>query len=194
MRERETRPARAGWVRVAPLAQRRERRRHDELVLLLDELTAGVRRPGTGGASLLADPEAVGRILIGPDVDPLVERAELGMTGCGQRRELDATLDLLGPALDNRRRRPGKHRVGADLVEIAMLARRESRAERCGDDDLAFHLDEEFLDFWRPVRDGLAPHPGPVLQIVIRPDVDNLVQWPDFDMKESAERRHLDAF
>ena len=54
-------------MRVAPLPQRRERRRDDELVLLLDELTAGVRWPGTSGASLVADAEAVGRILQDPD-------------------------------------------------------------------------------------------------------------------------------
>ncbi len=116
------------------------------------------------------------------------------MTGGRQRRELDPPFDLFGPALDDRRRRPGKHRIGADLVEIAVLPRRESRAERRGNDDLAFHLDDEFLDLWWPVRDGLAPHPGPVLEIVIGPNVDNFVQWPDFSVKESAERRHLGAF
>src|SRR5260370_42560795 len=75
-----------------------------------------------------------------------------------------------------------------------MLPRCESRAERSRIDDLAFHLDDEFLDLWRPVRDGLRTHPSPVLEIVIGPDVNDLVQWPDFGMKEGTERRHLAAF
>src|SRR5713101_5944604 len=75
-----------------------------------------------------------------------------------------------------------------------MLPRCESRAERSRIDDLAFHLDDEFLDLWRPVRYGLRTHTAPVLEIVIGPDVNDLVQWPDFGMKEGTERRHLDAF
>jgi hypothetical protein len=40
----------------------------------------------------------------------------------------------------------------------------------------------------------LGTHPGAVLEIVIGPDVDYVVQRPDFGMKESAERRYFDAF
>ena len=94
--------------------------------------------------------------------------------------------DLLGDA--------GLHRVGADLVEITMLPRREGRTEGGCVDDLALHLDHEFLDLGRPVRDRLRTHPGAVLEIVIRPDVDDVVERPDFGMKESAERRYLDPF
>jgi hypothetical protein len=74
------------------------------------------------------------------------------------------------------------------------LPRCESRTERRGNDDLALHLDFEFLDLRRPVRDRLGTHPGAVLEIVIGPDVDDVVQRPDFGVKESAERRYLDAF
>src|SRR6266404_4563999 len=100
----------------------------------------------------------------------------------------------LGPALDDLTGDTGLHRVGADLVEIAMLARREGRAERRGDHNLALHLDDEFLGLWRPVRDRLGTHAGAVLEVVIGPDVDDAVEWPDFGVKERAERRHLDAF
>src|SRR5439155_13987167 len=118
-------PAPRERVNQGLLPQRREGGRDDELVLLLDELTPGVRRPGAGGTSLVTDAETFGCVLIGPDMDPLVERAELGMTGGGQRRKLDPPLDSLGPALDDRRHRLGKHRVSPDLVEIAMLPQRE---------------------------------------------------------------------
>src|SRR5436305_4928797 len=106
-----------GWGEGLLLPQRRERGRDDEHVLLLDEHAAGRRRPGAAGASLVANAEAFGRVLVSPDVDPLVERAELGMTGRGQWRDLDPPFDPLGPALDNLPGDPGLHRVGTDLVE-----------------------------------------------------------------------------
>ena len=83
------------------LAQRRERRRNDEHVLLLDEHAASRRRPGTVLARLLADARSLVGILIRPDVNPLVQRAELGVAGGGQWRELYPPLDPLGPALDD---------------------------------------------------------------------------------------------
>jgi hypothetical protein len=67
-------------------------------------------------------------------------------------------------------------------------------AERRRVDDLALHLDDEFLDLWRPIRDRLRTHPGAVLQIVVGPDVDDVVERPDLGVKEGAERRYLDAF
>src|SRR5258707_7651760 len=99
--------------------QRRELGRDDEHVLLADELAAGRRRPGAGFAGLVADAEALGGILVGPDMDPLVERAELGMPAEGERREFLPALDPLGPFLDDSRSGTRQHRVGADLVEIA---------------------------------------------------------------------------
>jgi hypothetical protein len=115
------------------------------------------------------------------------------VTSGRQRRQLDPPLDPLGPALDDLLCDTGQHRIGADLVEISVLPRCKGRAERRGIDDLAFHLDLEFLDLRRPVRDGLRPDPGSVLEIVIGPDMDDVVEWPHFGMKEGAERRHLDA-
>src|SRR5580704_12728381 len=63
------------------LVQRRERCRDDEHVLLADELAARRRRPRARLLRLGADPEALGRILVGPNMDPLVEPADLGRAG-----------------------------------------------------------------------------------------------------------------
>src|SRR5437588_4642343 len=115
MRERVPNAVKAGEGLL--LLQWRERRRDDEHVLLLDEHAAGRRRPGAAGASLVANAEAFGRVFVSPDVDPLVERAELGMTGRGQWRELDTPFDPLGPELDSLPGDAGLHRVRADLVE-----------------------------------------------------------------------------
>src|SRR2546428_12219109 len=82
-----------------PLAQRRELGRNDEHVLLLDELAAGVGRPGAAGPRLVAHGKAIGGVLVGPDMDPLVEPAELGMAAEGERRIFQPPLDPFGPAL-----------------------------------------------------------------------------------------------
>src|SRR5208282_6222106 len=126
-------------------------------------------------AGLVADTEALGGVLVSPDMDPLVERAKLGMARSRQRRQLDPPLDPLGPARDDLLGDAGLHRVGADLVQVTVLPWRERRAERRRIDDLALHLDDEFLDLRRPVRDRLRAHPGPVLEIVIGPNVDDMV-------------------
>src|SRR5206468_9876475 len=104
------------------LAQRREFCRDDQHVLLLHELTAGLRRPRAAGACLVADAEGVSRVLVGPYVDPLVERAQLGMTAEGEWRIFQPALDPLGPFLDDGRDRARQHRVGANFIEVAELA------------------------------------------------------------------------
>jgi len=40
----------------------------------------------------------------------------------------------------------------------------------------------------------LGSHPGAVLEIVVGPDMNDVVERPDFGVKEGAERRHLDPF
>src|SRR2546430_12419836 len=134
------------------LTERGELGRDDEHVLLLDELAACYRRPGAGRARLVADPEPLGRVLIGPDMDPLIEPAELGVAAEGERRQFGAPLDPLGPFLGHGRCGARQHRIGADLIEIAQPALFELRRERRRDDDLALHLLQEFLDLWRPAR------------------------------------------
>ena len=57
---------------ISRLSQRRERGRDDQHVLLLDEHAAGGGRPAAVLAGFFADAGALVRVLIGPDVDPLV--------------------------------------------------------------------------------------------------------------------------
>src|SRR5260370_37507919 len=65
----------AGWgLSPVPLPQRRERGRDDQRILL-DQGLAGLpaaRRPDAFLAGLFAHREAVGRVLVGPDVAPAV--------------------------------------------------------------------------------------------------------------------------
>src|SRR3954470_20388290 len=104
-KRREPLSRRAGeGLRIGPvLAQRRELGRNDQHVLLLDELAAGVGRPRAGGARLVTDAEPLGSVLVGPDMDPLVEPADLGMAAERERRQFRAALDPLGPAFDDGR-------------------------------------------------------------------------------------------
>src|SRR5262249_28807050 len=114
--------------------------------------------------------------------------------GGGEWRQLYPPRNPLSPALDDLLSDTGLHRVGPDLVEVAVLTGREGRTERRRIKDFALHLDDEFLDLWRPVGDRLGTHPGPVLEIIVGPDVDDMVERPDLGVKEGAERRHVDAF
>src|ERR1700730_17307393 len=190
------RPRGKGWVEApTPLAQRRELRPHDEHVLVLAELAPGGRGPGAGGARLIADREPLGGVLVGPHMDPVIEPAELGVTTESEGRQFGAPLDPLGPFLNDGRGRAGKHRIGADLIQIAKPALLELRREWRWDDDLAFHLLQEFLDLRRPARQlhRFAAQPGALAEILIRPAMDDAVQWPHRGGKESAERGDLDA-
>ena len=66
---------------------------HHQHILLFDHhvrASAGGRQPDPLGAGLLADAEALGRVLVGPDVTPFVEPAEFGIPRADQRRKLDA--------------------------------------------------------------------------------------------------------
>src|SRR5271166_1547889 len=75
-----------GQPRVRALVQRREGCRDDQHVLLLQG-SAGLpaaRRPDAFVTGTFADRKALGGILVGPDVAPAVEPAELGVPGEGQ--------------------------------------------------------------------------------------------------------------
>src|SRR5205807_10376297 len=95
------------------LTERGELGRDDEHVLLLDELAACCRRPGAGRARLVADPEPLGPVLIGPDMDPLIEPAGLGWAAEGERGRLGAPSDPLGQFPGPGRAGPSRHVVGA---------------------------------------------------------------------------------
>src|SRR4051794_36455780 len=112
-----------------PLVQRREGCRDDQHVLLLqgNARLSTARRPDAFVAGTFADREALGGILVGPDVTPAVEPAELGVPGAGQGRQLDALGDLGAPAVDHAGDAARLQRVHADLVEATELARLKLR-------------------------------------------------------------------
>ena len=57
------------------------------------------RRPDALGDGLAADALALAHVLVGPDMDPLVERADVGVAGEDQRRQGRARRDVLGPGV-----------------------------------------------------------------------------------------------
>src|SRR5271165_1680091 len=134
-------------------AQGREGGRNHQHVLLLDHhvrSAAGGRRPDALCPRLFADAEAVGGVLIGPDMTPFVEAAELRIPGADQWRELDAFGDVPAPAVDHPRDAAWYEGIDADLIEIAELARLELGREGRREIDVALQLDFELPDIGRP--------------------------------------------
>src|SRR5579872_1498768 len=178
------------------LFQRRERSRDDQHVLLLQQRTW--RRswgPDAFGNCLGADAEAFAGVLVGPDMAPLVEATELRVPGADHRREFDTLRNLLGPPLHDRGQRARSIGVHANLIDAAQLAWLQRRRERCRQEDLAFLLDGEFacvgwpaFGFRRLGADG-----GTLVETVVRPDVDHLVQRTDLGVPERGELGELFA-
>src|SRR5204862_491524 len=80
----------ADLIETAELARfelRRKRRRQKDFALLLDDEFAGVGRPALQLLRLGADAGALLEILVGPDVDDPVQRADLGVPEGGERRQ-----------------------------------------------------------------------------------------------------------
>src|ERR1044071_5047844 len=121
-----TSPAKQGptWRMVMGIAylllERREARRNGKPALLLEKGHAFVprRRPDAGGDRFAADLLALAHVLVGPDMDPLVERADVGEAGEDQGRQSGALLNAHTPALDHLGDRARPVGVGAELVDV----------------------------------------------------------------------------
>src|SRR5437660_9717681 len=177
------------------LVQRREGGGNHQHVLLHEGLARlpALRRPDAFLAGLFSDREALGRVLVRPDVAPTVEAAEFRVPSEGQRRELHAVGDLCAPAIDDAGDAAWLQGVEADLVETAELARFELRRKRRRQKDFALLLDDEFAGVGRPALQllRLGADAGALLEILVGPDMDDPVQRADLGVPEGGERRQL---
>src|SRR6516165_5748036 len=176
--------------------QGRERGWYHQHVLLLDNHVrppAGGRRPDALGPRLLADAEAIARVLVGPDMAPFVEPAEFRIPGAHQRRELGARLDMRAPAVDYPRDTAWFKGIDADLVEAAVLTRLERRRERRREINVGLLVDDEFPDIGRPAlklgRFGTLAGAG--TEIVIGPEMDHPVERANLGVPKGGERGDL---
>src|SRR5471030_848038 len=128
-------------------------------------------------------------------MDPLVERANFGIARENQRRDGGSRLDVLAPTLDDLGYGPWAVGVGAKLVTAAMLARLKMRREGCRIEDLGFHLEHEVSDFgWPDARfDRFGANVIALADVLVGPDVDDLVQRAHFGSPEAVQPRELDA-
>src|SRR5205807_8641418 len=125
--------------------------------------------------------------------DDPVSAAELHAAREHDRRELRALADLRLPALRRVGQGAGLQRVIAKLVDRAQLAGARLGDERERHDDLGAHLTDELLDLRRPVRllRGLAAYERAIGELLVSPDVDDLVARPDLRVQERRELRIL---
>src|SRR5258705_1894162 len=179
---------------VSLLLQRRERRRHDDLARLSDQLVAPARRrPDARLAPLLPDGQPLVHALVGPDVDEPVRGPELHPGGQHQRRELDPLADGGLPALRDAGQRARHEAVAPDLEDRAQRARRDVGDEGQRRQDLHVLVDDEVTDLGGPVRilGGLGPDARALGEILVAPHMDDLVERADLGAPEGGERRVL---
>src|SRR5262249_39187572 len=154
---------------------------------------AGRRRPDALGSGLFADAEALGGVLVGPDVAPFVEPAELRIPSADEWREFGAPGDVRTPAVDDAGDPAGFERVDADFVEIAVLARLERRRERRGEVNIALLLDDEFACVGRPPLQlcRFFPQTRARCEVLVGPDMDDAIERAYLGVPKSGERRDL---
>src|SRR5262250_121714 len=186
-------PARALGSTGGRLPQGRERRRDQHLVLLPDRADTRLRRPLATLARLLTDARALGGVLVRPHVHELVESAELARPARGQRRELLADRHRFAPRLEHRRQITGRVGVDAHLVEVAgaEVTAAERLHERRGNHDVGLLLDDQIAATGKlleilVLRHGVADG-GALLQVLVRPDVDDLVERAEVGVPEGTE-------
>src|SRR5260370_9979490 len=110
----------SGAARGSRLPNGGEGRRDQQLVFLADRTDPGLCRPcATGAAGFLADAGALVQVLVDPDVDEFVERAELARPAGRQGGELLPSLDRLAPRLQHLRDVARGVGIGAHLVHVA---------------------------------------------------------------------------
>src|SRR6266850_667864 len=181
------------------LPQGRERRRDQHLVFLPDRPDARLRRPLTTLPRLFPNARALVRVLVRPHVHELVEPAELARPAGRQRRELLPDGNRLAPRLQHRCKVAGRVGVDAHLVEVAgaEVAAAERLHERRRDHDVGLLLDDQIAAagqlLERRVLCHRVAHRSAVLQVFVRPDVNDLVERAEVGVPEGAERRVLFA-
>src|SRR2546428_900914 len=122
---------------------------------------------------------------------------ELAGPAGGQRRELLTAGNGLAPRLQHRRKVARCVRVDPHLVEIpgAEVAAAERLHERSGDHDVGLLLDDQIPPAGQLLQPGVlrhrVAHRRTMLQVLVRPGVDDLIERAEVGMPEGTELRVL---
>src|SRR5262249_49702428 len=151
---------------------------------------AARRRPHALLAGLVTGLHALIEALVRPDVYEAVGAAELHAAREHYRRELDAIRQLLAPALGGGRQRATLQRVVADLKDRAHAPGLRRRYEVERRNHLRAHGADELLDLRRPVRilRRLGADARALREVLVPPNVDDLVERPDLRVQEGRQR------
>src|SRR6266540_3287582 len=119
---------------LARLEMRRERRGMQDLAFHLDDVLGGLGRPYAGPDGLGADMVALVEVLVGPDMDDLVERADLGAPEAAEARQLGARRHARAEQLLHLGDAARLHQIGAHFEDHRSLLfnRRPRRPVRAG--------------------------------------------------------------
>src|SRR5712691_2679831 len=114
----------------------------------------------------------------------------------GNWRALGALGQRFFPGFEHFRHGARLIRVDTHLVDVAqLLAATQGWREGCRDPDFRLHVENELLDFGRPARHlrRLRPQVSTMLEILVFPDMNDLVQRSCLRMPEGCQRRDFDT-
>ena len=162
---------------------------------LVDGAHVGVRRPDAlpevDGAEFIA----VRPVLVRPQLVEAVELAEVAHEEAAGVH-LEPLRGLLAELLHHGADRARREGVHAQFVEVAPLAGAVERVVHGrADEDVALHRDAELGEVGGPdaVRYGLGAHVGALLEGLVRPEVEYLVERADVRVPEADEGGELRA-
>src|SRR6267378_4010555 len=180
---------------LVELPQGRKRRRQSDHTSLPKKQVlrsgAALGRPKVRLEHRAADTLPIVGVAIGPDMDQMPDVLIFAVPDADQGRELHPPLDRRRPTLDDAFERAFPVSIEAKLVDPAKLPFNDWRGERRGFQDQRPTIDDDLADIRRPIPQGrrLPLDARTVLDTLIGPDLDNLVQRAGVASPQTAERR-----
>src|SRR5215217_3414773 len=192
---------RADWVPIprsliALLCRRGERRWNEHLGLLACRPLAALGRPGRQFHRLLTNALPRCQISVRPDMHPAIQSTDVTRHTPGNRREFGALGQRFFPGIEHFWHGARLIRVDTHLIDVAqLLAATQGRRKGGRDPDFRLHVEDELLYFGRPARHlrCLRTHVSTMLEILVFPDMNDLVQGPYLSVPEGRQGRDFDT-
>src|SRR5262245_14675502 len=181
---------------MALLRRRGERCWNEHLRLLVYRPFAALGWPGRQFHRLLTNTLPRCQVSVCPDMHPAIQPTDVTRHTPGNRRELGALGQRFFPGIEHFRHSSRRIRVDTHLIDVAQLLAATQGWRKGGrDPDFRLHVEDELLYFGRPARylGRLRTQVSTMLEILVFPDVNNLIQGPYLSVPEGRQGRDFDT-